>query len=304
VEWQNYFCINCDEYSIILCMMKSVKLTIFALFTTALPTDAILMAQRQPPVSPVQPPAYADIADLVLRSPIIVDSVIRGVERLKGEESTGVSARFGRLLVQADVSGLIRGDNNLPPRITYIVDLVLDSRGKLANLKKQRMMLFGRPVSGSPNKIQLSGPDSQRLWSPMLDALTRQITAEALAKDAPPPVTGIGNAFYVAGALPGEGETQVFLTTADGRPISLSILRRPGETPRWAVALSEIVDEAAAPPTKDSLLWYRLACGLPANLPDSAIRSLDTADGEAARNDYRFVIRSLGRCNRGEGGQL
>jgi hypothetical protein len=29
------------------------------------------------------------------------------------------------------------------------------------------------------------------------------------------------------------------------RPVSLSVLRRPGETPRWAVALSEIVDDAA-----------------------------------------------------------
>ena len=68
----------------------------------------------------------------------------------------------------------------------------------------------------------------------------------------------IGNAFHVAGSLPGEGETQMFLTTADARPVSLSILRRPGEQPRWAVALAEIVDEAAGPPQRDTFLWYRL----------------------------------------------
>ena len=33
-----------------------------------------------------------------------------------------------------------------------------------------------------------------------------------------------GSRFHVAGSLPGEGETQIFVKTADGRPISLSIL--------------------------------------------------------------------------------
>ncbi|KAA5569740.1 hypothetical protein F3G50_31575, partial [Pseudomonas aeruginosa] len=79
----------------------------------------------------------------------------------------------------------------------------------------------------------------------------RQIARDLVAPDAPPVITGVGNAFHVPGALPGEGETQVFLTTANGAPVSLSILRRPGEQPRWAVALSEIVDEAAAPPARD-----------------------------------------------------
>jgi hypothetical protein len=80
---------------------------------------------------------------------------------------------------------------------------------------------------------------------------------------AAPRITGIGRAFHVPGNLPGESETQIFLQTADSRPVSLSVLRRPGETPRWAVALSEIVDEAAVPPAPGTLLWYRLACTLP-----------------------------------------
>src|SRR5207253_7979853 len=106
----------------------------------------------------------------------------------------------------------------------------------------------------------------------------RRIAADLVAADTPPTITGIGNAFHVPGALPGEGETQIFLTTADNRPVSLSILRRPGEQPRWAVALSEIVDEAAAPPARDTLLWYRLACSLPAALPAASTASLAPPD--------------------------
>src|SRR3546814_13147877 len=63
---------------------------------------------------------------------------------------------------------------------------------------------------------------------------------------------------------------------------------------RWAVALSEIVDNAAAPPRPDTLLWYRLACALPPELPQSSLATADPATASQARADYRFVLRSLG----------
>jgi hypothetical protein len=64
------------------------------------------------------------------------------------------------------------------------------------------------------------------------------------------------------------------------------------------VALSEIVDEAAAPPARETLLWYRLACALPPSLPNASIAALPLADAEAAREDYRFVLSQLGACGR------
>ncbi len=105
-------------------------------------------------------------------------------------------------------------------------------------------------------------------------SLTRRIIQETISPDAPPEVTGIGNAFHVTGDLPGSGETQIFLTTADNRPVSIGIQRTPGEQPRWSVALSELVGEGAVPPARDTLLWYRLACALPPALPDSSVASL------------------------------
>ena len=239
---------------------------------------------------------YAQLADLVIGSPIVVDATISSTVRIKGAEAAGVPAGFMRYYIEADVGALIRGPGAIPPRIGYLLDAPLGPGGRQPKYKKVRVLLFGRPVPGRPTQIQLVGPEAQRAWSPALDAMTRRITREVLAADAPPVVTGVGNAFHVPGSLPGEGETQVFLTTQDNRPVSLNILRRPGEQPRWAVALSEIVDDAAEPPARDTLLWYRLACSLPPALPARSTQAMEPADAAVAREDYRFILEQLGPC--------
>lgn len=250
------------------------------------------------PASAAATPGYADMADLVLAAPIIADATIRSASRIKGTEAANVAPGLTRFYVEADIGALIRGAGGVPPRIGYLLDVAPDAAGHLPRLKGLRVLLFARLVPGSPGQLQLVAPDAQLAWSAALDAQVRAIGAAALAADAPPPITGIGHAFHVAGALPGEGETQVFLTTGDNRPVSLSVIRRPGEQPHWAVALSEIVDEAAAPPPPDSLLWYRLACSLPAELPTRSTADLAEADADQARADYRFVIAALGACGR------
>jgi len=254
-----------------------------------------------PPDSAPATPPYAEYADLVLAAPVIVDATIRGTTRLKGPDAVGVAPGQARLYVEADLTALIRGDSPLPPRIAYVLDVPIDSQGRLPKLRKARVLLFARPVPNDPALIQLVRPDAQRHWTPGGDSLTRRITQEALAADAPPQVTGVGNAFHVAGDLPGTGETQIFLTTADGRPVSLAVQRRQGEQPRWSVSLSDIVGEAAAPPARDTLLWYRLACSLPSALPDSSVNAMEAPDAQVAREDYQLVIRALGRCDRGGG---
>ena len=64
------------------------------------------------------------------------------------------------------------------------------------------------------------------------------------------------------------------------------------------MALSELVDDSAAPPKPDSLLWYRLACGLPQALPDDAVAGLAEPDAKNARDDYQVVLTGLGPCKR------
>lgn len=278
--------------------LRVAALSVSAILSFASPLAAQGPAAPLSTASVEPPPPYAQTADLVLRSPSIIDVTIRRTERLKGLEAQGAAPGRIRLYIQADVRALIRGAESIPPRIGYLLDVVPDSRGKLPKLNKLRVFLYARPVPGRIDQVQLTGLDSQRIWTPALDALSRQIARDALAADAPPIVTGIGNAFHVPGTLPGESETQIFLTTRDGRPVSLNILRRPGEQPRWSVALSEIVDEAAAPPKRDTLLWYRLACALPARLPAASTGKMSDTESAAAQEDYRIVIQSLGRCDR------
>jgi len=271
-----------------------------AIFSCAIALAAPLGASAKPPQTQGQTapvlPSYATLARQVTAAPLIIDARIRKADRLKAEESPGLATGMARFLIEADVSALIRGTQALSSRITYTADLPLNAKGKAPKLAKQRVLLFARPVPSRPGTVQLTGLQSQMNWLPELDAQVRAITKDALAADAAPAITGVGNAFHVPGSLPGEGETQVFLQTAGGAPVSLQILRRPGETPRWSVSLGDIVDESAGAPAANTFLWYRLACGLPRSLPTESVESDDPQNAAKAREDYAFVLRSLGPC--------
>lgn len=242
-------------------------------------------------------PSYSDLADLGTIAPVVVVGEISSVIPLKPAQSVGVAPGYRRSFMTAKVVGLIRGEGGVAPNLTYLYDIPVDSRGKIPKLKKQRVLLFAR-AGTRPGEIQLAAPDAQIRWTVEDEATVRRIVAEVLSAKSPPKITGLGDAFHVAGTVQGEGETQIFLKTDSGEPVSLSIVRRPEEQPRWAVALGEIVDEAAATPKPGTLLWYRLACGLPPSLPAAAVRTLALPDAEAARADYQIVIDGLGPCER------
>ncbi|TKD53388.1 hypothetical protein FBR43_02430 [Sphingomonas baiyangensis] len=231
-----------------------------------------------------------------MQAPLVVDATIRSAARIKGAEAGGLAPGYTRFYVEADVLALIRGDTPVPPRVGWLVDAPNDARGRPPRLRRLRVIAFARPVPGRPAQLQLVTPQSQFDWTPQTVERVRQVVRDTLAPGAPPAITGIGNAFHVPGSLPGEGETQIFLLTANNDPVSLSILRRPGEERRWAVALGEIVDDAAGPPQRDTLLWYRLACGLPRDLPATSTANEEPARAAIAREDYRFVLDQLGPC--------
>jgi hypothetical protein len=243
-------------------------------------------------------PTYADLADLAVAAPVAAHVRIRQAIELKSEKAISVPSGKSRFYIEGDVVSLIRGEG-LPASIRYLADMPRDSAGKSPKLrKKSDFLILAAPVPGRQGELQLVAPDAQLAWSAALAERIRTILREASAADAPPRIIGIGKAFHVPGSLPGESETQLFLLAAGGRPISLSVLRRPGEQPRWAVALGEIVDEAAAPPAPDTLLWYRLACGLPRALPPASFADADAGTVEAIRADYRLVLEGLGPCVR------
>jgi hypothetical protein len=244
-------------------------------------------------------PSYSRSAGLVIAAPLVIDATVTRATVLPAARATGVSPGHVRFYVQAKVGGLIRGRGGIAPEISYLADVPLDSRGKAPKLKRMRVMLFARPVPGKPGEVQLVRPDGLLTWSPALDAQVRAITAEVVQPNAAPAITGIGSANHVRGSLTGEGETTIFLQTADQRPVSMTVIRRPGQAPAWSISLSEVVTDTVGEIRRDTLLWYRLACSLPATLPESSLAGVEPADADIAREDYRFVLEQLGSCATG-----
>jgi hypothetical protein len=253
--------------------------------------------QFLPPPNPPQPLSwsYADTADVFAAAPLVIRAKIASATAIKGAPVAPGTIRF---FVEADAVSLIRGTGGVAPRVRYLVDIAPDSRGKLPKLKKLDVLIAARPVPARTGEIQLVAPDAQQPWSAPLEARVRAIVAAAVDPSAPPEVTGVTNAFHTPGTITGEGETQIFLSSANGSPVSFSILRRPGESPRWGLALGEVIDDSSSKPARDSFLWYRLACFLPADLPVAAVRESSSTDADIAREDYALVMRDLGACPR------
>lgn len=270
-------------------------------FLTIAAASLLIAAAPDSQGAPQAPePTYSDLADLSLSAPVAAHVRLKRAVALKPAEAPGVRSDRTRFYIVADVVAVIRGTQGLPTQVSYLADVPMRG-GKPAKLpRKSEFVILARPVPGKPGELQLVSPGAQLPFTPARADMVRAILREASAADAPPRITGIGRAFHVPGTLPGESETQIFLQTADGRPVSLSVLRRPGTAPQWAVSLSEVTDDAAAPPASNSLLWYRLACTLPGAIPAQSYADTP-GQAQAIRADYDLVIQALGPCARSRG---
>ena len=274
--------------------LKFAKATLFVSALLMVNGGFAAIPKPSPP-SPADAWRYADVADLFAGAPIVLRAKIISATRIKAPPTPSGAVRF---YVEANVVSLIRGPQAVPPRLVWLVDMMPDSRGKIAKLAKADVLVAALPVAGRPGEIRLAARDAQPFWNPTLETRVRNIISSVTAPDAPPAITDIASAFHTAGTVTGEGETQIFLSTVTTAPISVSVLTRPGQPKRWAFAVGEIVDESAAPPMPDTLAWYRLACFLPRALPDAAVGELPASDADAARTDYGFVVEALGVCPR------
>lgn len=265
-----------------------------ALLTSVLTPPA--WADSPPKPVPV-PPSYADLADLADATPLVIRAQPRKIVAVEAARARGLRTGWGRFYIEAKTEALIAGTVPLGGALVYLVDLPLDAKGKPPAIKKKSVVLFARPVPGRPGELQLVAPDAQLLWDPVLEGRIKAVLAELYAPGAPPKIAGVREAVHVGGDLAGEGETQIFLTAANGEPAAITVSRKPGQVPRWGVSFSELVASDSAP-RRESLGWYRLACFLPRALPGVANVSERSADRAAAAEDYAFVFTQLGPCPR------
>lgn len=241
---------------------------------------------------------YADLAGLVEAAGIVARVRIADQATVAPERAPGLAPGMARLYVEADTEAVLKAPGPLGESLAYLVDVPLDPRGKVPRLGKQSVLVFARPVPGRPGQLQLVEPGAQLAADPSAEARLRAVIADFASAGAPPRVTGVRDAMSVAGNLAGESETQVFLETTDGTPVSLTVLRRPGQEPAWGVSWTELVDQAAQPVAPGTLGWYRLACSLPRELPQGAFLQREEAARYQAQADYGFVLSQLGACTR------
>jgi hypothetical protein len=273
-----------------------------------LPVFAVVSILLGAPASAAPPPpipllSYSDFADLADQAPTVLRAEIRNAIVVDAARASDVRPGWVRLYIEARVAALLSGPPLAGEAIRYLADVPLDAKGKAPKLNKRQVLLFARTVTGRPGELQLVAPDAQVLWSAEGEARLRGILAELVAPKAPGRIGRVQEALFVPGNLVGEGETQMFLATADGEPASITVTHAPasggqGSDRRWSVSFSEVLDASGAPPAPATLAWYRLACFLPRTLAPGANVSASPGDKAQAGADYAFVLQQLGSCGR------
>lgn len=247
---------------------------------------------------PVISPSFADLMELSETSQLVAVVEIRDQARVKAERAPGLAPGYARLYLETGTQALLAGPAALRESLAFLIDRPLTFRGKAPKLKKQSFLIFADSVPGMPGSLRINGNHAFMPADPLLLERTRAALRQISGPVARPTITAIREIISIRGNLVGESETQLFLETDSGDPVSLTILRRPGMERQWAVSWTEIVDQAAAAPAPETLEWYRLACSLPRSVPEQAfLQNEPDARGRAA-DDYAFVLDRLGDCGR------
>ncbi|KPF77880.1 hypothetical protein IP88_05360 [alpha proteobacterium AAP81b] len=244
-----------------------------------------------PPVPPLPAPAlaFADVADLTLAAPVIIRATIVATQRIADKAAPGLAPGRTRLLVTARTDAAIVAPAAVPATLTWLWDAPRDARGKLPRPQGAAVLAWlDAPATDGATRL-VAGAGLQPA-TPGLEARIRAIATAARSGDVPQP-TGVANGFRGEGTVPGESESQFFLTTRDGGTVALVVTTRPGERRRVAVARGDVIDDAATEVRPETLLQYRLACFLPAR-PDAV------AGDAALAADWQAALAAIGPCGR------
>lgn len=262
----------------------------------------ISAAQPQAEVVPELPasqaPTYADLVTMALRADTVAVVQVEEQIPFPPERAPGVAPTDVRLYVEALTQALLKAPTSVGQNMVFVVDQRRLPDGDAPDIEERRFLLFGDLSTTQPGALQLLSSRAMLPAGPRIEGRVRQVLTQLAAADAPPGITGVRDVISVPGNLAGESETQMFIETDSGAPVSLTVIRRPGMAPQWGISLGELVDASARPPAPETLAWFRFACFLPRELPADSFLQRDRASQDQARADYAFVLAELGPCER------
>ncbi len=236
-------------------------------------------------------PSFADLADLTLAAPMIVRATITGAEHIADRDSPGLAPGFSRQLINARLDGVLIAPGAVPAELKWLWDAPADPRGKSPK-PKGSVVLAWLAKASADGKTQLISGLAQQPYDAVTEAAVRAIASEARSGNTPA-ITGVSNGFRADGTVAGESESQFFLIAADAKAMTMVVTAKPGLPRRVTISRGDIIDESAAPVQKQTLLWYHLACGLPARLPAAA-----GGNDQLLAADWKEALASLGPCDR------
>ena len=120
--------------------------------------------------------SYVELADMAFAAPQVVAAQIADAIPVKGAAAANVAAGKTRYYVQADVKALISG-SGAPARVSYLIDLPDDSRGK-------RLKLKGEAVGDTAGAARMLAERPDPTRAAIAPALAAEIYGlEILARD-------------------------------------------------------------------------------------------------------------------------
>ncbi|MCG2841333.1 hypothetical protein L6Q21_10105 [Sandaracinobacter sp. RS1-74] len=239
---------------------------------------------------------WTDYADLALASPVVLVGAVDRVDRLSKKDAPDVPPGQVRALVQAKLQTALKAPSLLPEGAAWLWQGAAGAKGRPPFAREDRLLVFARPMAGGARPevqaLQLVSNAGQQPWTVEAEAQVRAILKEAQQPGALGlMVTGVADGFHTQGDVPGTSESQFFLRTEGGRPLTLVVRRSPGREPEVRASAGDLV-ERAVPIQPRTLLWRALACGLPAELPPAL------AGQEGLAGDYRLAREAIGACGR------
>ncbi len=280
--------------------LRAVLVGLLGSAAAACATSGPAMSQDVPAAElpAAQAPTYADLVTMAMDADTVAIVMVEDQIPFPAERAPNLAPSQVRLYIEALTQSLLVAPQGVGSELVFVVDQSRDADGDAPDLEDRRYLIFGDLSRSQPGAIQLLSSNAMLPAGPRIEARVRRVLTQLASADAPPTITGVRDVISVPGNLAGESETQMFVETRSGAPVSLSVLRRPGMTPEWGVSLGELVDASATAPQPETLEWFQFACFLPRELPADSFLQTDRASQARAREDYAFILAELGPCER------